>query len=55
MKLHKLTKAVAVAGVSVAVALTATTAHAQKRVKWKMQSTWGAAVPHLGTSAVRFV
>jgi TRAP-type mannitol/chloroaromatic compound transport system substrate-binding protein len=37
-----------------ALAVTATTAQAQKRVKWKMQSTWGAAVPHLGTSGVRF-
>lgn len=27
---------------------------AGKRVKWKMHSAWGAAVPHLGTSGVRF-
>ena len=25
-----------------------------KRVKWKLHSAWGAAVPHLGTSGVRF-
>jgi TRAP-type mannitol/chloroaromatic compound transport system substrate-binding protein len=47
-------KALAVAGVSLGLAITATTADAQKRVRWKMQSTWGAAVPHLGTSGVRF-
>jgi len=27
---------------------------ASKRVKWKLHSAWGAAVPHLGTSGVRF-
>ena len=27
---------------------------AEKRVKWKMHSAWGAAVPHLGSSGVRF-
>ena len=56
MNLRKLTRAIAVTGVAVTVALAASTgAHAQKRVKWKMQSTWGAALPHLGESGVRFV
>ena len=56
MKLRKLSRALVVAGVAATVALAASTgAHAQKRVKWKMQSTWGAAVPHLGESGVRFV
>ncbi|MBT6276578.1 MAG: TRAP transporter substrate-binding protein [Chromatiales bacterium] len=49
-------KTVAVAGITVALAMTAvTSAHAAKRVKWKMQNAWGATVPHLGTSAKRFV
>jgi len=47
-------RALAVAGVTMALAVTATTADAQKRVRWKLQSTWGAQVPHLGTSGVRF-
>jgi TRAP-type mannitol/chloroaromatic compound transport system substrate-binding protein len=32
----------------------ATDASAQKRVRWKLQSTWGAQVPVLGTSGVAF-
>jgi len=36
------------------VALPAATSHAQKRVSWKLQSTWGAQVPVLGTSGVNF-
>ena len=55
MNLRKLSKAVAVTGVAVTVALAASTgAHAQKRVKWKMQSAFGSSLPHLGTSGVRF-
>ena len=50
----RVAKALAVAGVTMALAVTATTAEAQKKVRWKMQSAWGAAVPHLGTSATRF-
>jgi TRAP-type mannitol/chloroaromatic compound transport system substrate-binding protein len=37
-----------------ALAVTATTAQAQKKVRWKMQSAWGASVPILGPSAMRF-
>jgi TRAP-type mannitol/chloroaromatic compound transport system substrate-binding protein len=29
-------------------------AEAQKRVRWKLQSTFGSSLPHLGTSGVRF-
>ncbi len=38
------------------VSLTAisTTASAQDKVRWKMQSAFGSALPHLGTSGVRF-
>lgn len=50
----RVAKALAVAGVTMALAVTATTAEAQKKVRWKMQSAWGASVPHLGTSGVRF-
>jgi TRAP-type mannitol/chloroaromatic compound transport system substrate-binding protein len=55
MNLRKLSKAVAVTGVAVTVALAASTgAHAQKRVKWKMQSAFGSSLVHLGASGVRF-
>ena len=55
MKLRKLSRAIAVTGVAVTVALAASTsAHAQKRVKWKMQSAFGSSLVHLGTSGVRF-
>ena len=50
----RIAKAFAVAGVTMALAVTATTAEAQKKVRWKMQSAFGSNVPHLGTSAVRF-
>jgi len=54
MTKSRVAKAFAVAGVAMALTVTATTADAQKRVRWKLQSTWGASVPHLGTSGVRF-
>ena len=54
MKLRKFLKAFALGGVAVAVALSASNAYAQKRVKWKMQSAFGGQLPHLGTSGVRF-
>jgi TRAP-type mannitol/chloroaromatic compound transport system substrate-binding protein len=43
------------AGVAVALAAGSGSALAQKSVKWKMQSTFGSSLPHLGTSGVRFV
>ena len=54
MTMTRIGKALGAAGVTLALAVTATSAEAQKRVRWKMQSTWGSSVPHLGTSAVRF-
>ena len=55
MKLRNIIRAFAFGGVAVAVALSATNAYAQKRVKWKMQSAFGSQLPHLGTSGPRFV
>ena len=55
MNLRRLSRAIAVTGVAVTVGLAASTsAHAQKRVKWKMQSTWSSSLAHLGESGVRF-
>ncbi|HEU4644600.1 MAG TPA: TRAP transporter substrate-binding protein [Burkholderiales bacterium] len=42
------------AGVALALAAGSGSALAQKRVSWKMQSTFGSTLPHLGTSGVRF-
>ena len=53
MKLRKILKAFALGGAAVAVALSASNAHAQ-RVKWKMQSAFGSQLVHLGESGVRF-
>ena len=36
------------------VAVIALPAQAQDKVRWKMQSAFGAQLPHIGTSAVRF-
>jgi TRAP-type mannitol/chloroaromatic compound transport system substrate-binding protein len=45
----------ATAGVAVVATLAmATTASAQDRVRWKMQSAFGSQLAHLGTSGVRF-
>jgi len=56
MSLRTNMKTIAIAGIAAAFTLTAVSnVHAAKRVKWKMQNAWGATVPHLGTSAVRFV
>ena len=52
MSLRK-TIVVAVVALS-AAAFLSTSAHAAKRVKWKMHSAWGSQVPHLGWEAVRF-
>jgi TRAP-type mannitol/chloroaromatic compound transport system substrate-binding protein len=50
MKVNKIALLLGIA----AVALTATSAQAQDRIKWKLHSAWGSSVPHLGTSGVRF-
>jgi TRAP-type mannitol/chloroaromatic compound transport system substrate-binding protein len=47
-------KALAAVTAAAIVALPATDSEAQKRVRWKLQSTWGAQVPVLGTSGVHF-
>ncbi len=47
-------KALVVLTAAAIVALPATDSEAQKRVRWKLQSTWGAQVPALGESGVRF-
>lgn len=48
-------KAVAVAAVAIAAGLGfSTDADAQERVRWKMQSTFGSTLTHLGPSGVRF-
>jgi TRAP-type mannitol/chloroaromatic compound transport system substrate-binding protein len=40
---------------AVAISMTGVSGTADaKKVKWKMHSAWGAAVPHLGSSGVRF-
>jgi len=52
MSLRK-TIVVAVVALS-AAAFLSTSAHAAKRVKWKMHSAWGSQVPHLGWEALRF-
>ena len=39
---------------ALALAAVTSTANAQEKVRWKMQSAFGSQLPHLGTSAVRF-
>jgi TRAP-type mannitol/chloroaromatic compound transport system substrate-binding protein len=41
-------------GFALALAAGSGSALAQKKVSWKMQSTFGSTLPHLGTSGVRF-
>ena len=56
MKLSNVLKKVAVIGFIFVLAITLNTGVAEaKKVRWKMQSTWGSKLPHLGTSAPRFV
>ena len=48
------TMVLASAGLAVVASLaTATSAAAQERVRWKMQSAFGSTLPHLGTAGVR--
>ena len=51
--MKKSTKLGLVSAVAV-MAMAATSAQAD-RVKWKLHSAWGSTVPHLGTSALRYV
>ncbi len=56
MRKGSLLSLVAIAAATMAVGSVLTTqAEAQKRVKWKMQSTFGSTLTHLGPSGVRFV
>lgn len=50
MRVNKIAMLLGVA----AFALTAVSAQAQDRVRWKLHSAWGSTVPHLGTSGPRF-
>ena len=56
MNLRTQLRTFAVAGLAIGLAFgLASQAEAQKRVKWKMQSTWGSNVPLLGVTALHFV
>ena len=55
MKLNNYLKTLSAVGIAAAMSVAAiSTAQAQDRVKWKMQSAFGGQLPHLGTSGVRF-
>ena len=55
MKLSNVLKKVALIGFIFVLAITLNTGVAEaKKVRWKMQSTWGSKLPHLGTSGPRF-
>ena len=55
MKLNNYLKTLSAVGIAAAMSVAAiSTAQAQERVKWKMQSAFGSQLPHLGTSGVRF-
>jgi TRAP-type mannitol/chloroaromatic compound transport system substrate-binding protein len=55
MKLNNYLKILSAVGVAAAMSVAAvSSAQAQGRVKWKMQSAFGGTLVHLGTSGVRF-
>jgi len=55
MKLNNYLKILSAVGVAAAMSVAAiSTAQAQARIKWKMQSAFGSQLSHLGTSGVRF-
>jgi TRAP-type mannitol/chloroaromatic compound transport system substrate-binding protein len=55
MKLNNYLRTLCALGAVAALSVAAiSTAQAQGRVKWKMQSAFGGTLPHLGTSGVRF-
>jgi TRAP-type mannitol/chloroaromatic compound transport system substrate-binding protein len=51
---RKHARLIAVAGLAASVAMVATQANAQDRVRWKMQSAFGSSLVHLGPSGIRF-
>jgi len=55
MNFKKILKAGIAFGLVGGIALAASGPADAKKVRWKMQSTWGSSLPHLGTSGVRFV
>ena len=56
MKMPKILRvAIAFGIVGVLAMAVSTSADAQQKVRWKMQSAFGSKLPHLGTSALRFV
>ena len=56
MKIAQRFQTIALAAMVLTASLGSTgSAHAQQRMKWKMQSVWSTAVPHLGAPAERFV
>ena len=55
MKVNKYLRSLSALGVVAAMSVVAvSSAQAQGRVKWKMQSAFGSTLVHLGTSGVRF-
>ena len=55
MRFNNTLKILSAVGVAAAMSVVAiSTAQAQGRVKWKMQSAFGSKLPHLGTSGIRF-
>ena len=55
MRLNNTLKILSAVGVAAAMSVAAvSTAQAQERIKWKMQSAFGSQLSHLGTSGVRF-
>lgn len=55
MKARNLLKATFAVGLIGGLALAASAPADAAKVRWKMQSTFGSSLPHLGTSGVRFV
>ncbi|MEE9229099.1 MAG: TRAP transporter substrate-binding protein [Acidobacteriota bacterium] len=56
MRAPSILRAVVIVGLASGFAIASiSSADAQKVVRWKMQSAWGSSVPHVGTSAVRFI
>ena len=55
MKVKNLVKAGLALGLVGGIALAAAAPADAAKVRWKMQSTFGSSLPHLGTSATRFV
>lgn len=56
MRWKRIVQALVIVGVGAFVAASLTSpGEAQKKVRWKMASAFGSKLPHLGTSAVRFV